>query len=800
MNECLCDVFVHPAVIQNSPGRATLAYRVGDYASFRRALLLGQPGERELLNWRPSAHGDLALQMVEWWAYLADILTFYNERSAHQSYLRTADLPESVVRLIYLLGYRPRPGIGAQGVLAALASGRAPFTLPAGFKIQSKPGPGKQPQIFELDHSVTLAPPDTVAAEVPANPSLLTGTSVLLKGTVTTLKAGDELLLLQKGWQPSSTPAGYARVVVVQQIQPEKAPGGKTNTRVVLSLSENTLPADARSANFRLVKSAQSAHLYPFPAATVIGNSELHLDTIYRDLQAGEPIVLKQKELRWLAGVTEYKETIYYANTPTFNTPTAPPTTQNVAGVAIPHSQLRFESLLSDKDQSTLDQNRSSVSVHFGWQEVGELIGTPRAALDASATTLAAAPGASFPVGAKQPVLLEGAAGAGVQATATVTATGATMQLTFAAGQPIAITPPLNALFHLLPVSRGQTVPAEILGSGDATKADQEFVLKQSPLTYLPGADPASSASYRSTLRVWVDGVEWKEAPGFFEQPASARIFVTREDEEHKTHVLFGDGVNGARLPSGVNNVIARYRYGSGADAPGAGQLTVIVTPQPGLKAIRNPVAVGGGDDPDPPEKIRHYAPQSVLTFGRAVSADDYTTIAAQANGVARARSYWSWDAAEQRTLVTVYVGDNASAVASARSALALAADPNRPLRVELAAPVPLRLSLSLVLYPDYMPAQVEAQARSSLLNAEAGLVGVNALPLGNPIYQSEIYAACLVVPGVLAVHKLQVFIADSAGSFALQSGFRYDPGEGKFFQLAPADLILSTEAASYAG
>jgi hypothetical protein len=47
---------------------------------------------------------------------IADILTFYNERIANQDYLRTADLPESVSHLIALLGYRPRPAIGASGL------------------------------------------------------------------------------------------------------------------------------------------------------------------------------------------------------------------------------------------------------------------------------------------------------------------------------------------------------------------------------------------------------------------------------------------------------------------------------------------------------------------------------------------------------------------------------------------------------------------------------------------------------------------------------------------------------------
>ena len=77
-----------------------------------------------------------------------------------------------------------------------------------------------------------------------------------------------------------------------------------------------------------------------------------------------------------------------------------------------------------------------------------------------------------------------------------------------------------------------------------------------------------------------------------------------------------------------MNNVVASYRYGSGADSPPVGSLTVVLQPQPGLRSIRNPVGVGGGSDPDPPSKISQLAPRSVLTFNRAVSVDDFQVIA----------------------------------------------------------------------------------------------------------------------------------------------------------------------------
>ena len=50
----------HPRVIANAAGLASVAYRAGDYASFREALLRARDGEAELLAWRPGAHGDLA--------------------------------------------------------------------------------------------------------------------------------------------------------------------------------------------------------------------------------------------------------------------------------------------------------------------------------------------------------------------------------------------------------------------------------------------------------------------------------------------------------------------------------------------------------------------------------------------------------------------------------------------------------------------------------------------------------------------------------------------------------------------
>ncbi len=798
---CPCDVFIHPRTIFNPPGRTALDYRVGDFAAFRHALLLSLPGEAELTNWRPSAGDDLALQMVEWWAYLADILTFYNGRIANQDYLRTADLPESVGRLIRILGYRPRPAIGARGVLAALISKPLSFTLPQGFQIQSKPGPGKQPQIFELDADTMVGAPDAISCDAPPDPSLVQHDSsgrdtVVLRGTVA-LKPGDELLFMARGWNASDNNYALATVAAVSV---EKDPRGANNTRIVLSGSLG-LPAGAQAADYRVLSSAQSAHVWQYSADTVVSDNQVDLEAISRGIKPGDPMLFEIQGVSsapgpQLVSVTSYGEAIWFANPQDSAHPDKPPSDDHIPAVPIPHSRIGFTaSPTASHPASDFDSYRAAVLVRFGWQDAGTLIGAPATTFDGSTPALTALAPEVFAAASGRPLLIEDANAIGVRAEGSAGAGSASLALSDLPSPMPALTPPLRVLFNLLPVSRGASVANEVLGSGDARVAGQEFVLKKSPLTYLQSPDSTSGDNYKSTLRVWVDGLEWTEVASFYGQPPGAQVFVTREDENNQTHVQFGDGVNGARLSSGLNNVVASYRYGSGADSPAAGSLTVVLHPQPNLKAVRNPVAVGGGSDPDPPAKIRAYAPRSVLTFGRAVSGDDYGTIAAQAPGVARARAYWKWDSSLQRTAVTIYVGDDQSAVDSARAALADAGDPNRPVLVKAAVPIVIALNLTLVIDPRRVPADVVAGARAALLDPEGGLMG-KSIGIGRVIYDSQIYAACLAAPGVKAVHSLWFWIYGPM-TVSFEAGVRHDPGEGGFFQLDADHLHLSWEVAA---
>ena len=973
MNEtvCPCEVFVHPRIISNPSGRTSIDYRVGDYTAFRHALLRSRSGETALTDWHPTAGGDLALadwhptaggdlalQLLEWWAYLADVLTFYNERAIHEGLLRTAVLPEDVRRIVRLLGYRPRPGIGATGVVAALTDSPRPFVLAQGFPIQGASGPGKPPQVFELDEDVEIGllgrplPPSARLPPLPGRGDIAgtrstvstvslwkgyaarnaegripndvpaheqdTDTSLLIKagkectvavrGVVTLVKPDDTIVVLKRDWNGEKD--GYA-LVVVNRLQPSWDDLGRPITLLTLHPGQS-LPSGSRREDYRILKATKLAHLwlyherYPASAAVdplraignVIGDAVdflsdpigaifgggppplppedsrvlsgvpgfAHLDAITRGIRAGDPVLFEQSGkgtlsvetlFKLLAGkatsleptpppppqlvqVAGYSEQIWYANAPEMDRigrgpPVGPPGSHKEGGlggliggsssaeapIPIPHSKITFD---SSAEIGKMAVDLKTIVVHYGWQDVGEVVVAridklvdeplvkpdgPADAPTADPTPIEVPAPPGVPPNTPLPVIVEDVTGAGVPGW---------LGVTNPEGPPLVS--PLRALLNLLPVSRGESVAGEILGSGNSILINQEFVLGRSPLTYLTDAGPRSMNGYRSTLRVRVDGIEWREVATFYGQPSDARVFVTREDDEQRTHVRFGDGEFGVRLPAGNDNVVARYRYGSGAEVPRIGSLTTILRPQEGLQAIRNPIAPGGGADPDPPDQIRRYAPRSVLTFGRAVSGDDYETVAAQTPGVRRAAVRWAWDANSQRTLVKVFVGDDDAAVVAARTALRAFADPNRPVVVELAAPRYADLSFTLEIDPDYLPDAVGAAVRASLLDPQQEPFGTDVVRIDEVVYDSQIYDLCMRVPGVVAVHGLAFRISVTASgrrrhplappgfgrvfelwdaalpaeTLRLETGERHSPGEGRFYLLRGDCLHINTQ------
>ena len=776
--------------VSNPPGLAQISDRVDDFAGFRQALLRPLPGEQAIGPWRP-APGDLGLQVLEWWAYLGDVLTFYNERIANESYLRTATRPGNVANLVALLGYQPAPGLAATGTLAAVRSAAypaEPLVIPVGLPVASVATADVASQAFEVGAAASFTGPSSLPVTLAPGAALGVGADggaqwVLLAGPVSGIGAGDQLLLVDDGYAGRDD---NWSLVTVGSVTPAPDPAsGVANT--LLEFSAGTrgpapVPPLSAQASYQLLRPSGSAALWnrgtPVSGEPVVAQAgrgiAVHLSAAVRGISPGDTVLFDRglgapSALGSVTGTAEVLWGVAYPMAPGVSVPSPP-------DVVIAHTVLTVTTV----DAAALEQaDPATVTLRYGFADAGTLTGVPAASL-ASLPVTATVPDAPPP---GSTAFLTDATGAGVLVTITDSRSG---RVTLAgAGTPPAVieTPmavPLQLLTNLLPASRGTTVTGEVLGSGNAGLASQSFTLANSPLTYLAG--PGGPVS---TLAVYVDGVQCQEVPSFYGAAADARVFtVSRSPDQTVTTVTFGDGINGARLTSGTGNVTATYRYGSGAASPPAGRLTTILKPQPNLASLRNPVAVSGGADPQAPADVRANAPASVLTFGRAVSAADYEAIAAQAPGVIRVAASWTPAGA------TVYVDGGQAAAAAANAALAGAAGPDAPLLVRAATPVEVTVSGTLVVAAGWQVAAVTAAAVTALADPATGLFSPGRMGIGQRLYRSAVDAA-LMVAGVVAVHDLVIsWTGGTLGEFA-------DPGQGSFFYLQPADVTIGGTSAS---
>src|SRR5262249_33610157 len=169
-------------------------------------------------------------------------------------------------------------------------------------------------------------------------------------------------------------------------------------------------------------------------------------------------------------------------------------------------------------------------------------------------------------------------------------------------------------LANIVEATQGETVRDEVLGSGNGS-AFQTFKLKKSPLTYLPAEDAEGLSAVESTLLVTVNGVRWKERRTLFDSPPDGQDFTASQDDAEKTIVTFGDGVFGARPPTGKDNIRTRYRKGLGTSGNvETGAIQQLIDNSPGVQKVTNPLAAFGGADRESVDKVRSNASASLRT------------------------------------------------------------------------------------------------------------------------------------------------------------------------------------------
>jgi hypothetical protein len=328
-------------LVWNRPGLPAIGYRVGTHASFVSAMRarLSSTDYTALAGLQTRDNDDLSIALIDATATVADVLTFYQERIANESYLRTATELLSVTEVSRLIGYRPRPGVAASSYLAfqlepaAGAPDRAvdETQIDIGTQVQSIPGPGQKPQTFETVESITARL--EWSAMKPLQRKLLVpgfgSTFTYLDGTATQLKVGDAILLAgdeqvehppYEFWDMRILTAVSADSTT-NQTRIEWTPGlGSTEPHSEPSKNPRVYALRLRTGLFgQNAPSPLTLHYsirnhYPAGAFSdtdwtfTIGNQTLNLDNSYPSIVTGSWLVLSKPDYRELYRVDKVSE------------------------------------------------------------------------------------------------------------------------------------------------------------------------------------------------------------------------------------------------------------------------------------------------------------------------------------------------------------------------------------------------------------------------------------------------------------------------------------------------------------
>lgn len=304
---------------------------------------------------------------------------------------------------------------------------------------------------------------------------------------------------------------------------------------------------------------------------------------------------------------------------------------------------------------------------------------------------------------------------------------------------------------NVVKATHGET-RKEVLGSGDGGQALQSFALKQPPRTFVAAPNPAG---VDSTLKVYVNEVQWHEMDSLAGLAPTDRDFITRTDDAGKTTVIFGNGKQGARLPTGRENVRAEYRQGLGkAGNVNAGQLSLLMTRPLGVKDVINPLRASGGADKENRDQARKNAPLAVLALDRLVSVSDYADFTRTFAGIGKAAATQLPVAQRGIVHVTIAGADDIPIETSSDLyrnlllALRQYGDPYQPFQVDLRELLLLVVSANVKIQPDYVWENVVTQVRTKLLDT----FSFERRDLGQAVFLSEVISTMQAVPGVAYV------------------------------------------------
>lgn len=310
-------------------------------------------------------------------------------------------------------------------------------------------------------------------------------------------------------------------------------------------------------------------------------------------------------------------------------------------------------------------------------------------------------------------------------------------------------------------VTQGKTQPQAVLGNGDARQINQTFQIPKGPLTWL--TDETLTPPRAPQIQLLVNNIEWNPVDTLFTAEPTDTSYIIRLDSSNNSWVQTGDGINGARLPSGVGNVVVTNRTGVGAN----GSRVQGTNPAPAsqaqnLTAIRLYQPVTGGAAPESGDSARQAAPGRVQSLGRLVSLSDFEYEALALPNVEKASAAWdlSDGGMPLLTLTVLLANPSDAATASVQQSMSAANVARGPGRFQVqvipASLAYMYVALTFGLAPGYQQTDVLADIDTALgvipdsgPAPTGGLFSVDQRQLGEPEYASRVEAVVQNVDGV---------------------------------------------------
>lgn len=266
---------------------------------------------------------------------------------------------------------------------------------------------------------------------------------------------------------------------------------------------------------------------------------------------------------------------------------------------------------------------------------------------------------------------------------------------------------------------------------------------------------------------LWIDEVgargesnRWESRRDLFHSGPDDRHVVGETDDDEALHLRFGPGVREVPVDRAMT---AHYRVGNGrAGNVGPDAISRIVfrtSTALSVSRVRNPLAAGGGIDPEPLSTARLSAPTAFRRVReRAITAADYAELASAVADVQGAASRLRWTGGWFEAHVGLDVLSGASRPYEVPAAVSARLEPVRrlghDLRVEPAVTTPIDLALTICVAQDYRVGAVRQQLLDALSNralpgGTLGFFHPDRLTFGSDIRISELIAVAQAVPGV---------------------------------------------------